>query len=68
MILDKIQTMMIDDLHDHFESPLKTAGVKCSAADMVSQLQELAGYPVETVGITGKDYMKTGRHIFSALF
>ena len=47
-------------------SPQKTAGVLCSGADMVSQWHELVGYAVETVGVTGKDYMKTWRLIFSS--
>ena len=57
---------IIYDLYDHFESPLKTGGVKCSAADMLFQWHELVHYATDTIGVTGRDYMKTWRLIFSS--
>ena len=44
---------IIYDLYDHFESPLKTDGVKCSAADMLFQWHELVHYATDTIGVTG---------------
>ena len=51
---------------DHFETPLKTAGVDCSAPDIIDQWHELIKYAKETLDIHSNVYMKTWRKIFSS--
>ena len=57
---------IIYDLVDHFDTPLKNAGVNCSAPDIVDQWHELVKYAKETLDIHGNTYMKTWRKLFSS--
>lgn len=51
---------------EHFETPLKKAGVDCSAPDIIDQWHELVKYAKETLDIHGNTYMKTWRKLFSS--
>ena len=54
------------DLYDTFEKPLKNAGVKCSAVDMLYQWHELVDYAKDTVRVCDKSYMVTWRKMFAS--
>ena len=57
---------IIYELVDQFETPLKKAGVNCSAPDIIDQWRELVRYAKETIDIHGISYMKTWRKLFSS--
>ena len=54
------------EILDAFVTPLKNAGVKGSAADIIYQWHELLEYAKDTIGVSGKSYMVTWREIFAS--
>ena len=53
-------------LIQHFETPLKSAGVHMSAADVIEQWHELLNYAREYLSLSATPYLQTWRKIFSS--
>ena len=54
------------EIFDAFDTPLKNAGMKGSASDIIYQWHELLEYAEDTIGVSGKSYMVTWRLIFAS--